>query len=276
MAGEKTKPGKARTPVGLVEGTGSRSPLKFFVLVFALSTPFVLAGALTTLQLLPGLPLSALMFVCPALAASILVYEESKTAGAIELLKRSFDYKRTKGKAWYLPAVLLMPGVTVMAYGLMRVLELPLPRPQIPVVALALPLPLFIAALGEELGWSGYITDLLQERWNALGAGIVLGIVWAVWHWVPLLQVHRPTAWIAWWSLYTVASRVLIVWIYNNTGKSVFAATLCHTSMNMSWLLFPNYGSHWDPHITGLIVAFAAGVVTFVWGPGTLAGRRGR
>jgi membrane protease YdiL (CAAX protease family) len=50
--------------------------------------------------------------------------------------------------------------------------------------------------LGEELGWSGYAIDLLQARWGALGAGILLGSVWAVWHFVPLAQVHRSPGWI--------------------------------------------------------------------------------
>jgi hypothetical protein len=111
----------------------------------------------------------------------------------------------------------------------------------------------------------------LQDRWNTLTAAILLGAVWATWHWVPLVQAHRSLAWIAWWSLGTVGLRVLIVWLYNNTGKSVFAAALFHDMVNVSWLLFPNYGSHWDPRINGLIAVFVAAVVTVVWGPRTLA-----
>jgi membrane protease YdiL (CAAX protease family) len=53
------------------------------------------------------------------------------------------------------------------------------------------------AGLGEELGWSGYALDPMQARWHALQAGILLGLVWAVWHWVPLVQVHRSAEWIA-------------------------------------------------------------------------------
>jgi uncharacterized protein len=56
-------------------------PLNFFLLVFALSLPFWLAGTLTSFQLLPALPISALMFVCPVAAAAILVYQENKSAG---------------------------------------------------------------------------------------------------------------------------------------------------------------------------------------------------
>jgi membrane protease YdiL (CAAX protease family) len=45
----------------------------------------------------------------------------------------------------------------------------PLPIPQFPVVGvLAVSLAFFLAALGEELGWSGYIIDPMEDRWGAL------------------------------------------------------------------------------------------------------------
>ncbi len=92
-----------------------KSPLALFALVFALSIPFWLLGRSAERQLRPGLPLAALGAV-PALAASILVYGEEKAAGLIDLLKRSFDYQRITARVWYVPVVLLMPGVTVLAY----------------------------------------------------------------------------------------------------------------------------------------------------------------
>ncbi len=249
----------------------SRSPLKFFLLVFGLSIPFYFVGVVVRLQLVPGLPVSALAVICPAMAAAILVYRESKTAGVIGLLSRSFDYQRIKEKIWYAPILLLMPGIAVLTYGLMLLMRSPLPEPRFPILAgLVMFVAFFIGALGEELGWSGYVIDPMQERWSALTASILLGLVWAAWHMVPLVQAHRSARWIAWWCLYTVAERVLLTWIYNNTGKSVFAAALYHDTCNVSWQLFPNYGSHWDPRIIGLVVALAAAIVTAVWGPRTL------
>ncbi len=249
-----------------------RSPLLFFILIFLLSIPFWLIGAATNRELLPGLPISSFEWICPVTAAAILLYREKKIAGVIELLRRSFDYPRIRAKVWYAPVVLLMPGVTVLAYGLMRLMGRPLPISHFSMPAsLALFFLFFIPALCEELGWSGYVTDPMQDRWNALEAGILIGLVWAVWHWIPLLQAHRSAQWIAWWSLYTAASRVLIVWIYNSTGKSVFAAALYHDVMNLCWQLFPIRGSYWDPCITGVIVTFAAAAVTVVWGPQRLA-----
>ncbi len=252
-----------------------RSPLKFFLLVFALSIPLWIIGALTSIQLAPGLPVSSLMAFCPMIAASILVYREDKTAGVTELLKRSFDCKRIRKKVWYVPTVLLMPGIAILAYGLMRLVRVPLPVPEFPgLAALVIFIVAFVAALGEELGWSGYVLDPMQDRWNAFQASLILGLVGAAWHFVPLVQADRSPSWIAWQCLNIAATRVLLVWLYNNTGKSIFAVALCHATVNVSWLLFPNYGSHYDPHIIGPTTVFAAVLVTVIWGPRTLARNR--
>ena len=247
----------------------SRSPLKFFLLTFAVSVPFWLIGAVTGMRMLPELPVSSLMVVCPLLAASILAYREKKTVGVGELLKRSFDAKRITKKCWYAPAILLMPVVTALTYGLMRLAgEHPAaPYLQVP-GALLMILAFFAAATMEELGWMGIAIGPMQERQNAIQAGILLGLIWAAWHIVPLIQARRSPVWIAWWCLYTVATRILIVWIYNNTGHSVFAATLYHAIGNVSTMMFPEY---FDPMITGLIVATVAAIVTIIWGPRTLA-----
>ena len=255
----------------------TRSPLKFFLLVFALSLPFWLAGAMTDLQLMPGLPVSALMAFCPMGAALILVHRQSGRAGVTELLARSLDCRRIRAKRWYVPILLLTAGVNLVVYGLMRWMEMPLPAPQLLVIAAALMfLAFFVGALGEELGWSGYITDSLQQRWNALQTGLLLGLVAVLWHLPALLLMNRSPSWIAWWCSWAVAARILIIWLYNNTGRSVFAVALFHATLNLSWMLFPVHGSHFDMRLGGLVMALTAVIVTLVWGPTTLARHRHR
>jgi membrane protease YdiL (CAAX protease family) len=250
-------------------GPPVRSPRTFFLLVFALAIPFLLIGALTGIQLLPGLPVAALMAVCPATAALILTHRDDGPAGAKALLKRAFDHHRIRKRVWYAPILLLMPGVMVLSFGVMRWSGTPVPAPQIALVpALILCFAFFTSASAEELGWSGYVIDPMQNRWGALGASILVGLGWAVFHYVALLQAHRSLAWIAWWSLWTVALRVIIVWLYDNTGKSVFAAALFHATINVTWQLFPIQGSFFDPRVTGAITAFVAVAVIVVWGHG--------
>jgi membrane protease YdiL (CAAX protease family) len=252
-----------------------RSPLKFFILTFTLSIPFWLMGSIAEQKLpLPfNLPVGALVLVCPMIAALILVYMENRSNGVKQLLKRAFDFKRIKRKIWYVPIFFMMPGIIVLEYGLMKLMGISVPNFQFPVLMLPVFFVLFfIGAIGEEIGWTGYATDPLQDRWNALEAGLILGTVWAIWHMTPYIQTHNTPIWVVGQSASTVLLRVLIVWIYTNTGKSLFAAIAFHASVNVSELvLFPIYGSYYDPFIAFIIMAITVAIVIFLWGPKTLA-----
>jgi membrane protease YdiL (CAAX protease family) len=249
-----------------------RSLPAFFGLVFMLAVPFWVIGADIGNQLLPGLPVSALMAFVPAIAASLLVYREDHAAGVIALLRRAFDSRSIRPAIWYLPSLLLFPGAAIVSYVVMRLLGTPLPAPQFSLAtALVLFVAFFLGGVGEEAGWTGYITDPMQLRWTALPTGVLLGAVLTVWHVIPLVQAQRAPGWIAGWCVGTVAARVLFVWLYNNSGKSVFGAVLFHDMSNVSWQLFPTNGSHYDPRVSGLVLAVVAAIVTVIWGPRTLA-----
>jgi uncharacterized protein len=169
-----------------------RSPVRFFLLLFVLSIPVWLADSTTAWQLLPGGPPSALMFVSPPLAAALLVWRESGFNGTKQFLMRSFDYRRIHAKIWILPKLLLMPGVMLFSYAVMRLFGRPLPTLEMDLHALPLLFgALLISAITEQLGWSGYALDPLQARCHALPASLILGVVWAAWHIIPLQQAGR-------------------------------------------------------------------------------------
>lgn len=249
-------------------------PLDYFALVFAMTIPFWLFGE----QPLPvpmKLPVSALASFNPMFAALILTYRRKGRSGVRELFQRVLDYRKIKNKLWYLPILGLSPLLMVLSYAVMRMARLPLPDPQIPwLAAPVLFLVFFIFAIGEELGWMGYAFDPMQNRWGALRASIVLGIVWGLFHLIPDLQNQQTASWILWQRLGSVAIRILVTWVYNNTGGSVFSAILYHAMNNLSWVLFPNYGSHYDPFVTGVITIGAAAIVLSIWGPKTLTRNR--
>jgi len=239
----------------------------FVVLVFALSIPFWLLGSTIDWQLFPGVPIGALAIVAPSAAAIVCGYREGGSATVARLVKRLFDWRQIKA-VWYAPILLLMPVAMVLEYLAMRLLHMPLPAPQfewrsVPVLLAAF----FLAACGEELGWSGYAIDRLQARQSALLAALILGVIWAAWHVVPLRQANRANDWIAWWCLATVALRVLHTWLYNNSGKSVFGAAVFHASTNVSWQLFPNHGSHYNPKLSAALLCGIAILVTVTFGP---------
>ncbi len=236
----------------------SKTFIHFFALVFALSFPFWILGALgpDTTKILPiKLPISALMTFCPLIAAAILVYKKQKKRGVKQLLKQSFDFKKIINKKWFMPVVLLMPAIALLSFWYAKFTGGILPQPQPSVFSIFIFFFVyFIGAIGEELGWSGYVIDPLQSWFGAFKASLILGIIWAVWHIIPWSQTHQTATWIIWQSLATILLRVIMVWLFNNTGKSVFAMVLFHTMINISPYLIPNYGSHYDPFIFAVLL----------------------
>ncbi|MBI3676591.1 MAG: CPBP family intramembrane metalloprotease [Proteobacteria bacterium] len=249
---------------------------RYFGLVFVLSSPAWLAGALApdALSHILGisLPLSAVMAFLPAAVALFFSYRAGGRAAAMTLLQKLFEKSARSKRYWFLTALLFMPAVLVASYGLLRVTGEQLPAWHFSVLSLpGFFLMFFVGAVGEELGWQGYVFPLLRQRWNALESALLLGSVWALWHLIPFFQTGHSVQWVAWHFLVTILLRVVTVWLFANAGGSVLAAVLFHAMSNVGMFLFPNYGSHYDPFTTFVVLALAAGAIAFLWGPATLA-----
>lgn len=254
---------------------GSAGPLlsmmlPFVFLLFVLSVPLWAFGAFGG-ELAPGLPVSALQALCPFIAAVILVRRERGAEEVGSLLRRAVTIPPRASKGWYLVALLLAPAISLSSYALLRTMGRHLPPASItPGLAAGLFLAFLVAGLAEEIGWSGYLVDRLQARGSALRTALLVGTVWAAWHWFPLIQAHRPAEWIFWWSVGTVASRVILVWLYNTTRASILATAILHATQNVCWQLFPSRGSHFDPRVNALLVVVVAAVVVALTGPDRL------
>lgn len=260
----------AHTSVGGSAVRRHRSSTTFFALVYLFSIPFWLVSAISRARLSTDLPVSALMAVCPALAAMILTHWARGASGVAALVKRPFQVGRPESGRWYIAAALLPVAIAVLTYAMLIASGAPIPSLHFPLGAVLVALLAFlIAASFEELGWSGFATDPLQSRIGALGASIVIGVVWATWHWVPLLQAHRQVDWIGWWSLGTVGQRVLIVWLYNRARGGVLAAVLFHAMMNVTQVgPLQSFGPGGYPleaiRASSLVIAVAAVLVSRV------------
>jgi membrane protease YdiL (CAAX protease family) len=255
-----------------------RSPGTFFLLTFGLSVPFWLVAALAkrlSIGLPFNIPVSIFMVVCPLVAALILVFREEGSRGIRRLLGRVFDHRGIKPNLWYVPVALLVPLIFLLSYAVLLLTGRSLPELDFPLLALPAALALFfVLAACEEAGWMGYAFDPMHEQWNALAAAVVLGVVWSLWHIPADPSTGNGLDFIAWQRIYAVALRVLIVWAYSNTGKSVLAAVIMHATDNVSFALFPNFGSHYDPAVVAPITIAAAALVTYLWGPKSLAAFR--
>ena len=80
--------------------------------------------------------------------------------------------------------------------------------------------------------------------------------------------IRTKTVMIVWHSATMVPLRVIIVCIYNNTGKSMFAVVAFHAMVNIGEEVWPFYlASDYDPFITFIMLAVTAAIVTFLWVP---------
>lgn len=246
---------------GPVGDPAQRSPVVFFLLVFGLSVPFWLAGWRWDFEFVPGLPVSALGFVCPLLAALILACRGGGLGGAGTLLRPAVDVPLRRQVGWLLPAMLLFPVLLISSSAVA-----PSGSVSTGAVVAALPMAIafLVAAAAEELGWSAYATHPMRVRLGALGAGLVIGGVWAAWHVVPYLQAGRAWSWIAWQVAFTIAARVILVWLYSAAGRSMVAATLAHASINVAVFLVAPVSTY-DPRVAALASGGVALAVSIAW-----------
>lgn len=258
--------------------TSKRSPYLFFILVYALSIPLWALNVIYPIHLpVDNLPVTDIVATfTPVIAASILMYREEGLSGVKNLLKRTFDYRRITKKAWYIPIILLMPAIYVLTYGIMRLFGLPVPAVwSPPLLTPLLFVAFFFAAAGEELGYTGYATDPMQARYTALTASLIIGLIHAIWH-VPSAASIGYTLGLYIWGVIVlgVSFRVLTVWIYNNTGKSVFAAILFHAVTNTGRSIFPGSRSAFELYDGAIgygLIAIVTVIVVYLWGATTLA-----
>jgi membrane protease YdiL (CAAX protease family) len=253
---------------------------RFFFWVLLLSLPFYAAGAYWPVHGLPfGLPAIAVMIALPAAVATAQTYREQGRRAALRLWCRVADAGRIESAGWFLIAVLWMPVAAVLAYSLMRSLNMPLPAAvEVPLALTPVVFAAFFAgAIFEEVGWTAYATGPLQREFGIWGAGFIIGAVWAGWHVLPwwLVQGH-PLWWVAGQVALTVELRLLMGWVYAKGGRSLFLAVLIHASGNTAYALFPNGGSHYNPVMVAAAVLVMAGAAAFLASAGSSLSPPGR
>jgi membrane protease YdiL (CAAX protease family) len=88
--------------------------------------------------------------------------------------------------------------------------------------------------LGEELGWRGFALPRLLKDRSALSAGIILGIIWGVWHLPAFLIGGTPQNSMSFplFMIGAIGISVLMTWAFKGTGGSVLATALIHWTFN--------------------------------------------
>jgi len=263
-----------------------RRPWLFFALALGwfwlLWIPVVLAGA--SQLAFPGFILCALGGLGPPAAAILLLYRVHQPQDRRDYWRRVVDFRRI-GLAWYGLIVLLPLAWNIL--GILTGVLFGAPVPSFERAAELLSDPLYIVPfaavvllfgpLPEELGWRGYALDGLLARHSALVASLILGVIWALWHWPQYFMEDSYIAgafpigsaifW-AGWVLPTITYSVLYTWIYNHTGRSILSAILFHFSTNFWGEVLAVRGEMVLYRSIWIVVLVI--VIVIVWGPETL------
>lgn len=269
MAYRKSTTGSARFPwlfLGLTYG-----------LSWAIWVPYLLSGKTA------DSPVPALIIACsvPSLVGILLTHLTSDSAGKGDFWKRIVSFKLI-GLRWFAVIICLFPFL--LALGLLTDElfggDLPPLRGAEQTLRYPSALMLYIGAnmiggpIGEELGWRGFALDRLQEKWNALAASLILGILWAAWH-LPLFFIKgtpqqgmgfgTPLFWF--WSCQVMSLSVLTTWVYNNTHRSILSAVFMHFMFNSTYGIIQQDGQPLPPNTfaANTVIIFLATVLVIGW-----------
>jgi len=187
------------------------------------------------------------MLLGPSIAGLLLTGLVHGRLGFRELLSRLRHWRVAAG--WYMIAILTAPGLVAAALLLLSRLS----PAYIPGIVTssdkgALLISGLVAGIlvgiFEELGWTGFAIPRLRLRHGVLATGLIVGLVWGLWH-MPLFlasartsQSVPPVIKLA-VLLFTFlpAFRVLMVWVYDRTG-SLLVAMLMHVGQTATTMIF--------------------------------------
>jgi membrane protease YdiL (CAAX protease family) len=220
--------------------------LAFFVLAYAVSSilwiPVLLFGLPTfnpathapSLVILPGIAIGV------SGSAFFMTWLTQGRAGVRRLLQRLVLWR--VGLQWYAVAVLLIPVTEVLiaatVLGTPDVLGALSPSALLLYPA-AYAAHFFFGPLFEEAGWRGFALPRLQHRYGPLRGTLLLGLLWACWHFFLYLPTFFQAGDIvdglvstANFVVFATSASFIFTWLLNNTQASLLLAILLHGSVD--------------------------------------------
>lgn len=222
-----------------------RHPLfSYFVLAFTITW-----GSIFTLLAVKGFEFTAIgmnevmlmflfMLLGPSVSGLVMTGLSEGRQGYRDLWQRQTLWR--VGLRWYAIAMLTVPLLLLVILSLLRLIVSPSFAPGFEIIGLVIGL---MAGGLEEIGWTGFATPRLLKKYNPFGAGLILGLLWALWHMLAdysgNISIMGVTNWLLWavmfWVLPLSAYRILMTWVYSRT-QSLFVAQLMHASYT-GWLM---------------------------------------
>ena len=226
----------------------SRPVTSYFVLTFAISWAGFLAAVgpggfhASSWQTSARFPLAvAAMLAGPSISGLLHIGLLDGAAGMRELGRRLVRWRVAPG--WYVFALVTAPvlaGTTLLALSIRAPIFTSPDKAGVIGAGVAAGLTTVL----EEVGWTGFAIPRLRQRHGTMATALLVGVVWAGWHFLQGLFITGtyagelpPALFVALNTLGAIvqltAYRVLLVWLHDRT-QSLLVVTLMHASLTAS------------------------------------------
>jgi membrane protease YdiL (CAAX protease family) len=170
----------------------------------------------------------------PTVLALLFVAHEGGVSGIREELRTRLRFN-IDATRWYVAAAVAPAIIVALAIGLARLAGHGAPFLATEFIPRAIGIQLITGAVGEEIGWRGYLVSRLATGIGAVWASFAMATLWVLWHLPAFLTPGTPYhSWPLWSSLLTVwLLGAFMGLVFERTGGSVLATILAHLAFNI-------------------------------------------
>jgi membrane protease YdiL (CAAX protease family) len=198
--------------------------------------PKILHGE--SLEFIDGLRMAIPMIAGPCIAGILMTYLVDGRRGLRDLFSKMGKWR--VNLRWYAAALLIFP---VLILAVLLTLNFLVSKDYYPSFIMFGILAGLFAGIFEEIGWTGFAYPKMRLKYGTLRSILFLGFLHGVWHVVAgylgegqIYGGYWLPRFIVMWIFAMTAMRVILVWIYSNTG-SLLLAQLTHASSTASLVI---------------------------------------
>ena len=188
----------------------------------------LLGGSQQATGLLP--PEIGLAQLAPGIAALLMLVIFRKDGHQIIFLSKGISFSR------YLYAALIPAGVSLVVLVIRSLMDIT-PSATVPIysslIAFILRMP--FGALGEEIGWRGYLHKKLDTRLRGLFSSLIVGILWMPIH---VAFLSQGPIFIFFLAILIISYSIVFYALVQDAGFNVLLASIFHLAVNLTNLLF--------------------------------------